>query len=30
LAADGEYLGLSTHIKVSVLPSALAVVAVTA
>lgn len=30
LAADGEYLGLAKHIKVSVLPSALAVVAATA
>jgi diacylglycerol kinase (ATP) len=30
LAADGEYVGLSKHIKVSVLPSALAVVAATA
>ena len=29
LAADGEYLGVSKHIKVSVLPSALAVVAAT-
>jgi diacylglycerol kinase (ATP) len=29
LAADGEYLGLAKHIKVSVLPSALAVVAAT-
>ena len=30
LAADGEYLGLSKHIKVSVLPSAMPVVAATA
>lgn len=30
LAADGEYLGVSKHIKVSVLPNALAVVAATA
>jgi diacylglycerol kinase (ATP) len=29
VAADGEYLGLAKHIKVSVLPSALAVVAAT-